>query len=104
MGIDPEVNYPQEGLRRLNLLTWCRIAPVERILAEEFRDSVPDEMWSQDAEEDGTPVAVIACPCGEQHVAPFCRITATDCGRFFANFGKRVKVARLPEEPVQADS
>lgn len=69
-------------------------------LAELFAQEVPGSFWNQDTDEDGDPIAVIACPCGEEPVCELNRSVECPCERFYLFLGDRVRVYR--PEGVQA--
>jgi hypothetical protein len=68
-----------------------------------FRRRVPDEFFTLDVEEDGTEVAVVACPCGSEPRVPLARCTACSCERFYLALGKRVLVANSPQDRVGSE-
>lgn len=59
--------------------------------------AVPEEFVSHDADEEGRPLAVVACPCGESPVVPLAGLRACNCRRVFANVGHdQVRVYKPP--------
>lgn len=62
-----------------------------------FARRVPDSFFTLDAEEDGTQVAVVACPCGQAPRIPFARCVECTCERFYLALRDRVLVANSPE-------
>lgn len=64
-----------------------------------FDKEVPPDFWNEDVEEDGTPVAILACVCGETPKVPLHGTAqCPGCERVFVNLGGRVKVGKLPPE------
>lgn len=61
-----------------------------------FKTHVPDEYWTRDAAEDEYPIAVIACPCGEQPAVRLAGTRTCNCGRAFLFTGTEVRVAFSP--------
>jgi len=69
-----------------------------------FDRRVPDSFFSEDVEDDGTAVRVIACPCGEEPRVPIARCLECSCGRFYLAVSTSVMVAngplsRAPDSP-----
>jgi hypothetical protein len=81
---------------KMNLVWLFRAVPG---LAEQFNREVPGEFFTTDTLDDGTPVAVISCPCGEQPKPPLGGMTECACERFYLNLGKRIRVANTPPAP-----
>lgn len=82
---------------KLNSITMFRAVPS---LVRAFNVRVPEEFWNTDEDEDGEPLAIIACQCGEE---PKVRITHNiecGCGRFFLFLGDEVRCFR-PENDAQ---
>lgn len=80
---------------RPNWIHFLRAVPG---LAAQFKRKVPGEFWTTDALDDGTPVATIACPCGEQ---PTVRLGACEecrCERFYLSTGTTIRVANSPQD------
>lgn len=93
-------------MRRFSLLTWTVMPDslAARYFAFFDRD-VPPEFWTEDVEEDGTPVAILACVCGETPKVPVYHTAACPgCDRVFANLSGRVKVGKIPEESGEEES
>jgi hypothetical protein len=63
-----------------------------------FRRQVPDSFFALDSEEDGTEVAVVACPCGSEPRVPLSRCVECDCERFYLAITGRVLVANSPQD------
>lgn len=61
-----------------------------------FGKKVPDDFYTQDADEDGTVVYVIACPCGAEPRVPLAGCTECRCWRFYLAVGGSVRVANSP--------
>lgn len=90
----------EKPIRKFNALTWVKIVPG---VVARFRsgNAVPDEFWSKDLADDGTPLAVISCQCGAEPVVPFANFTfcdGEDCRRAFLFEGKVIYAIRLSEE------
>lgn len=66
-------------------------------LAEQFSGEVPEEMWASDVR-DGEPIAIIPCVCGAEVIVRLAGMAECECGRFFAHFGRSIKVAK-PDAP-----
>jgi hypothetical protein len=81
----------------MNLVTFTR-SEFGPILASALSKEVPGEMLSADTAEDGTPVWCIPCPCGEQPEVKLGQIEVCGCGRYFANYGEKVKVYKPSDE------
>lgn len=106
-GTTPEIP-PRDALdriqpRRFNWLTAIR-SQWGSVILEAFKQRVPDDFVSTDADEGGLPIAIVACPCGKEPVvrapwgrSPVPHSVECDCGRFYLNLGKEVRVHR-PEE------
>lgn len=62
-----------------------------------FRKTVPEEFYTADTLEDGTPVFVIACPCGAAPSVPISRALTCRCWRFYLALADRVLVANSPK-------
>jgi hypothetical protein len=87
------IKYP----RKFNLLTFQRAVPGLFADWDGLRRQVPEEFVSHDTDEDGRPVAVVACPCGETPAVPVAGLQACNCRRVFANIGHDdVRVYRPP--------
>lgn len=85
---------------RFNYLKLERAVPG---LLSQYRKRVPPEFLSDDVEEDGQPVRVVACPCGEAPRVPVGRSVECACERFYLAIGSGVCVANSPtqvETPV----
>lgn len=91
----------QEPLRRFGERTGTlgfltQTAP--SIFIENFTSEVPAEMQQDDTMDDGRPCVVVPCTCGHGDIVVALgtveRCEGDGCGRWFANFGKAVKVAR----------
>lgn len=80
---------------RINLITINRAIPL--VMAAAFTGEVPPIMLADDVAEDGTPVTVIPCTCGEEVIVRLAATAECKCGRWFANFGSKVKVCRPPD-------
>jgi hypothetical protein len=69
-----------------------------------FDRRVPPEFWASDTDEDRAPVAVVACPCGEEPRPRVTQCVECECGRFYLATGNSVLVANsprpLPEDPT----
>lgn len=76
---------------RLNFLTCLKAAPS---VIGAFATEVPDDYWNRDAEEDGFPIAVVACPCGGEPAVRLAGTKECECGRFFLFLGHAVRVFR----------
>ena len=79
---------------RFNLVWAFRAVPG---MAAQFRREVPGDFWSKDTKEDGTPVAVISCPCGQEPLVEPGRMTECECERFYVHLGNSVRVANSPQ-------
>lgn len=84
-------------LRRFNLLTFQRAVPGMFSVWDGLRRQVPEDFVNHDTDEDGVPVAVVACPCGETPAVRLAALVTCDCRRVFANIGHDdVRVYRPP--------
>lgn len=81
---------------RFDLLTWMRVLPSLRAA---MRHEVPASFIAEDVTTDGTPVAIISCPCGRTPSVELAQLEACDCGRAFGHFGRRILCARPGDEP-----
>lgn len=62
-----------------------------------FKRVVPEDYWSRDTDtEDGHPVAIVACPCGEEPPVRLAGTKTCNCGRAFFYIGEEVRVAFGP--------
>lgn len=87
---------------RLDVLSFANGIPG---FIERFDVSVPGEFWSQDVDDDGRALAVVACPCGNtpKIIAGRLATCANEgCPRVFAFTGQAVLVSGTPprERPV----
>lgn len=107
-GWPPRYGPPHENqgpLRRFSALTWARtLFPG---FAQQFDGEVPSEFWTEDLSEDGTSVAVIACPCGAtpgvlQNATAICE--GEGCGRVFMRIADRIQVARYEPEDLAPEA
>ena len=82
--------------RRFNVLTWLRaLGPA---FYRCFDKQVPDEMWSEDVDDDGDPIAVVACVCKEEARVHYGAMSECSCGRWFLWIADRIKVARFEDD------
>lgn len=82
--------------RRLGFDSFLRTS-IATQLVESFHQVIPAGFWNADIDEDGDPIAVIACPCGEE---PHCEVNRTvccPCGRYYLHTFQEVRVWR-PED------
>lgn len=83
---------------RFNWLTFVRAVP--GIFSESglLETRVPEEFVTLDADDQGDPFAVIACPCGETPAVRLAGSKACNCNRVFVNIGRgEVRVSRPPK-------
>lgn len=81
-------------LRKFNVLTWLKVLPG---FLQQFDKQVPDEMWSQDVDQEGDPIAVVACVCGAEPKVYYGGLEECGCGRWFLWVADKIKVARFEE-------
>lgn len=67
------------SLHKISPFTWVGTAAMGGLRNR----VVPPEFWSADVEEDGTTVAIVACPCGHEPRVPELKILACECERFY---------------------
>lgn len=81
---------------KMNWLTFARAVP--GIFTEwDGLKHVPEEFVSADADDDGRPLAVIACPCGETPSVGLALSTTCNCRRVFIGVGHgEVRAFRPP--------
>lgn len=83
------------GRRYPRPFRWSTFFQAVPQMREEFDREVPGEFWNIDVAEDGlTSIAMIACPCGESPQVEILRMNECDCGRFYLNTGRTVRVCR----------
>lgn len=100
-----EDGYLRDNLGRrfptkINLLWMFRAVPG---MIDQFSREVPDDFFTLDTLDDGTPVAVIACPCGETPMPVSGGMAECECERFYLNLGSRIKVANSPQDREAAE-
>jgi hypothetical protein len=81
--------------RRFSALTMLR-ATGGGIIRQFLNVRVPDEFWSRDADPAG-PIAIVACPCGEEPEVPENQTGECGCGRFYLYVGNRVLTQKTPD-------
>jgi hypothetical protein len=96
-GWPPRDRHDRKLPWKLNTITMFRAVP---ILIRAFNVTVPEEFWSVDEDEDGEPLAVIACQCGEEPKLRVAKTAECQCGRFFLFTGQEVRCFR-PENDAQ---
>lgn len=95
LGYPPTDSAGRTYPRRLRWATFFATSQFGPMFREAFQQEIPPDFWNVDVAEDGeTPVVLVACPCGETPVVELCSVTECDCGRFYLNTGKRVRVCR----------
>lgn len=72
-------------------------------LLAQFARKVPPAFLSDDIEDNGQPVRVVACPCGETPRVPVGRSAECACERMYLAIGGGVRVANSPQ-PTPAAS
>lgn len=86
----------QTGPERMRALPYLLAVPG---LVGRFDREIPSEFTNEDVDEDGWPVTVIACPCGETpFVRRLCISGCKNCGRSFLHIGPHVMCA-TPQFP-----
>lgn len=75
--------------RRFSALTMLKATP--GVIPGFFNKRVPDEFWARDADSLG-PIAIVACPCGEEVAVPEGQMEDCDCGRWYLNAVDRVLI------------
>lgn len=82
--------------RRFSSLTMLKAVP--GIVAGFFDSTVPEEMWTMDADPAG-PIAVVACPCGAEVEVPEAQTAICDCGLAYLNAVGRILMGNERCEP-----
>jgi hypothetical protein len=72
-------------------------------VAQAFAKVVPEAYVAVDLNDDGYSAATVTCPCGSLHEVEIGTVVSGECGRFFAWFGKEVRVARPDSEAASRD-
>lgn len=108
--IDPAHFWPprdRDGakvLHRFELPLMLRATPW---VLKHFTGRVPAEFMAESVE-DGVPVIVVSCPCGEEPTLRWrtraYSMEECGCGRFFIHDGKNVRVAGGPERAAAPHS
>lgn len=76
-------------------LNWVKLSRAVPGLMAQFNTRVPDQFFAFEVE-DGTAVAVIACPCGEEPKVPIGSCTECTCERFYLATATSARVANSP--------
>lgn len=79
---------------KLNSIWAIRAIPG---LARQFERKVPSEFWSQDADDEGLPIAIIACPCGEEPQLRPAGMHVCECDRMYLSLGPEIRVGNSPD-------
>jgi hypothetical protein len=72
--------------------TWVGVALMSGMKCR----MVPAEFWAQDVNEDGTVVAVVACPCREEPRVPELALVQCACQRCYFHGVKEVWSLNVP--------
>lgn len=91
-------NYPPTdmiGRQYMRPFSWVSFVRAMPWLATEVFDTkVPGDFWAQDTDEEGEPIAIIACPCGEEPTLHPGEAVECSCERFYLAAVDQVRVFR----------
>lgn len=90
----PRDRLGRKQLHRLALPSFLGHATIRDILLSCYEQTIPDDFWAEDVDEQGDEIAVVACPCGEEPIVYPMRSVECACGRFYLHTIKHVRVYR----------
>lgn len=65
-------------------------------LGRQFKQVVPSEFWSKDVDDRGLPLAIVACPCGQEPQLRPAGMKVCGCERMYLSLGTEIRVGNSP--------
>jgi hypothetical protein len=87
---------PVDGMGKIvpHGLTWVTYLRGMPWLIEYFDQQVPPAFWAEDVSDEGEPIVLVSCPCGEEPQVRPATCVECACERFYFAVGGRVLVAK----------